>query len=407
MGFDKEKIKQIKGLMVFGAVLVLAIIYSSSVVAGIVLAINIAKPFIYGGAIAFVLNIPMKLVENKLLRKWRGKAADKLKRPISMVLSILLVILIIAVVFNTVVPQLTATIAEIGRKIPEFAQQVVSMLDEFSQNYPQLEEQVSKLESLRINWESLSDGVIDFLKNGMSSMLTSTVTFASSVIGGVVNLFISVVFALYILGQKEKLEDQGKRIVTAYFPKKASDKILEVMALLYKNFSNFITGQCTEAVILGAMFVIAMTIFRMPYAVLVGVLVAFTALIPIVGAFIGCIVGAFLILIDDPILAIWFVLMFLVLQQLEGNLIYPKVVGNSVGLPSMWVLMAVSLGGSLFGVAGMLFFIPLFSTFYVLLRESVNSRNTAKQALQKVRADQEMEEMQISGPEDDMEEKDE
>ena len=407
MGFDKEKIKQIKGLMVLGAVLVLAIIYSSSVVAGIVLAINIAKPFIYGGAIAFVLNIPMKLVENKLLRKWRGKAADKLKRPISMVLSILLVLLIIAVVFNTVVPQLTATIAEIGRKIPEFAQQVVSMLDEFSQNYPQLEEQVSKLESLRINWESLADGVINFLKNGMSSMLTSTVTFASSVIGGVVNLFISVVFALYILGQKEKLEDQGKRIVTAYFPNKASDKILEVMALLYKNFSNFITGQCTEAVILGTMFVIAMTIFRMPYAVLVGVLVAFTALIPIVGAFIGCIVGAFLILIDDPILAVWFVLMFLVLQQLEGNLIYPKVVGNSVGLPSMWVLMAVSLGGSLFGVAGMLFFIPLFSTFYVLLRESVNSRNAAKQALQKIQADREMEEIQISGPEDDMEEKDE
>ncbi len=407
MGFDKEKIKQIKGLMVLGAVLVLAIIYSSSVVAGIVLAINIAKPFIYGGAIAFVLNIPMKLVENKLLRKWRGKAADKLKRPISMVLSILLVLLIIAVVFNTVVPQLTATIAEIGRKIPEFAQQVVSMLDEFSQNYPQLEEQVSKLESLRINWESLADGVINFLKNGMSSMLTSTVTFASSVIGGVVNLFISVVFALYILGQKEKLEDQGKRIVTAYFPKKASDKILEVMALLYKNFSNFITGQCTEAVILGTMFVIAMTILRMPYAVLVGVLVAFTALIPIVGAFIGCIVGAFLILIDDPILAVWFVLMFLVLQQLEGNLIYPKVVGNSVGLPSMWVLMAVSLGGSLFGVAGMLFFIPLFSTFYVLLRESVNSRNAAKQALQKIQADREMEEIQISGPEDDMEEKDE
>ena len=407
MGFDKEKIKQIKGLMVLGAVLVLAIIYSSSVVAGIVLAINIAKPFIYGGAIAFVLNIPMKLVENKLLRKWRGKAADKLKRPISMVLSILLVLLIIAVVFNTVVPQLTATIAEIGRKIPEFAQQVVSMLDEFSQNYPQLEEQVSKLESLRINWESLADGVINFLKNGMSSMLTSTVTFASSVIGGVVNLFISVVFALYILGQKEKLEDQGKRIVTAYFPKKASDKILEVMALLYKNFSNFITGQCTEAVILGTMFVIAMTIFRMPYAVLVGVLVAFTALIPIVGAFIGCIVGAFLILIDDPILAVWFVLMFLVLQQLEGNLIYPKVVGNSVGLPSMWVLMAVSLGGSLFGVAGMLFFIPLFSTFYVLLRESVNSRNAAKQALQKVQADKDPEERQTSGPENDMEGKDE
>ena len=405
MGFDKEKMKQIKGLMVFGAVLVLAIIYSNAVVAGIILAVSIAKPFIYGGAIAFVLNIPMKLVENRLLKKWRGKAAHRLKRPISIVLSILLVILIIAVVFNTVVPQVTATIAELGRKIPVFAQQVVDMLDKFSRNYPQLEEQVSKLENLRINWENITSGVIDFLKNGMSSMLTSTVTFASSVIGGVVNLFISVVFAIYILGQKEKLENQGKRIVTAYFPKKVSDKILEVMALLYKNFSNFITGQCTEAVILGTMFVIAMTIFRMPYAVLVGVLVAFTALIPIVGAFIGCIVGAFLILIDDPVLAIWFVVMFLVLQQLEGNLIYPRVVGNSVGLPSMWVLMAVSLGGSLFGVAGMLFFIPLLSTCYVLLRESVNNRNARKQALREPFTEQEPEKVEMSGPEDDLEEK--
>nr|WP_318684122.1 AI-2E family transporter [uncultured Acetatifactor sp.] len=378
MGFDKEKIKQIKGLMLWAAILVLIIIYSNAVVGGVVLAVNIAKPFLYGGAIAFVLNIPMRMIENKLLKKWKGKAAAKLKRPVSMILSILFVLFIITLVVSTVLPQVTATAAEVGRKIPEFAQQVIDMLDEFSQNYPELDKQVAKLERLQINWENLANSAIDFLKNGMTSMLTSTVTVASSIIGGVVNLFISLVFAIYILGQKEKLERQGRNIITAYFPKKAAGKILEVMALLYKNFSNFITGQCTEAVILGTMFVVAMTIFRMPYAFLVGVLIAFTALIPIVGAFIGCIVGAFLILIDDPILAVWFVVMFLVIQQIEGNLIYPKVVGNSVGLPSMWVLVAVSLGGSLFGVAGMLFFIPLFSTCYVLFRESVRSRNAEK-----------------------------
>jgi len=164
--------------------------------------------------------------------------------------------------------------------------------------------------------------------------------------------------------------------------------VLKVLSMLHKNFGSFISGQCLEAVILGTMFVIAMSIFRMPYAFMVGVLIGFTALIPIVGAFIGCVVGAFLILIENPVMAFWFVIMFLIIQQLEGNLIYPKVVGNSVGLPSIWVLMAVSLGGSLFGVAGMLFFIPLLATIYTLLRENVNARNAGKQA--EVMAEEEM-----------------
>lgn len=380
VGFNKEKMKQIKWLMVWAAALVLIIMYSSVVLGGIALAFNIAKPFLYGGVIAFVLNIPMKAIENKLLKSWKGKTAGKLKRPVSMALAILAVTLIITVVVCTVVPQVTVTAGEVGKKIPAFAEEVIEKLEKLSQDYPELGDQVAKLENLKINWESLANGVIDFLKNGMTSMLTSTVSIAGSIIGGVVNLFISFVFALYILGQKEKLGEQGRRIIRAYFPENAGSRILQVLALLYRNFSNFITGQCTEAVILGTMFVIAMTIFRMPYAFLVGVLIAFTALIPIVGAFIGCFVGAFLILIDNPIMAVWFVVLFLVLQQLEGNLIYPKVVGNSVGLPSIWVLMAVSLGGSLFGVAGMLFFIPLLSTCYALIRESVNKRNTNKDA---------------------------
>ena len=217
-----------------------------------------------------------------------------------------------------------------------------------------------------------------FLKNGAMGMLTSTVSVASGIISGIVNAVISLIFALYILSQKEKLENQGRRIILAFLPEKAAGKLQEVFALLYKNFSCFITGQCTEAVILGLMFVIAMSIFRMPYALMVGVLIAFTALIPIVGAFIGCSVGAFLILIDNPLQALWFVILFLTLQQIEGNLIYPKVVGSSVGLPSRWVLMAVSLGGSLFGIAGMLVFIPITSTGYTLFRESVNSRNEKK-----------------------------
>ena len=383
MGFDKEKIKQIRWLMILAAVLVLVIIYSDSVLMGIGFAFGIAKPFLYGGAIAFVLNIPMRMYENKLLKRWRGKVAEKLKRPVCMVLSVLTVILIFAIVVGTIVPQVTATAAEVGKKIPAFAERVVTGLEKVSEEYPELNEQIAKLEDLDINWGTIANNAIDFLKNGMSSMLISTVNVASGIIGGVMNAFIAIVFAFYILSQKEKLANQGKRIIAAYCPEKISAKIQHVCTLLHKNFSNFITGQCLEAVILGTMFVVSMTIFGMPYAFMVGVMIAFFALIPIVGAFIGCFVGAFLILIDNPVMAIWFVVLFLVLQQIEGNLIYPKVVGNSVGLPSIWVLMAVSLGGSLFGVMGMLVFIPLLSTFYTLLRESVNARNAAKAKLTK------------------------
>ena len=375
MGFNKEKIRQVRWLMVLAAALVLALMYSSVVFKGVAVGVGIIKPFIIGGAIAFVLNIPMRGIENTLFKKWKGKSADRLKRPVCMVLAIVVVVLIINLVIITVVPQVTKTAGELGNKIPVFVDNVITELNKLSRNYPQLQEYVAELQNVEVNWDKVVDSVVSFLKSGVVSVLSSTYNVASSIIGGVVNGVISFIFALYILSQKEKLASQGRRILSAYLPKRAENEISHVLALLYRNFSNFITGQCLEAVILGTMFVIAMTIFRMPYAVMVGVLIAFTALIPIVGAFIGCFVGAFLILINNPIQAVWFVILFLVLQQIEGNLIYPKVVGSSVGLPSIWVLMAVSVGGSLFGIAGMLFFIPLLSTVYSLLRDSVNTRN--------------------------------
>lgn len=378
MGYDKEKMRQIRWLMVLAAALVLGIIYSDRLLAGFRFVFQIASPFLYGGVIAFVLNLPMKAFENKMLKKWNGKAASRLKRPLCMVLAILAVFLVITIVIGTVVPQVTATAAEVGKKIPAFVDRATEELDNLAENYPELAGKVEALEEMEINWDSLMGTVIDFLRNGAGDVLTSTVNVASGIIGGIVNTVIAFIFALYILSQKEKLANQCVRILSAYLPEKAGDRILEVCSMLHRNFSNFITGQCLEAVILGALFVVFMTIFRMPYALMIGILIAFTALIPIVGAFIGCIVGAFLIMIDDPVLAMWFVVLFLVIQQIEGNLIYPRVVGNSVGLPSIWVLMAVSLGGSLFGVAGMLFFIPLLSTVYALIRESVNRRNAEK-----------------------------
>lgn len=385
MGFSKEKIKQIGGLLVFAAVLVLLVMHSSLVYRGILFSFDILKPFIIGAVIAFILNLPMRSMENKILGKWKGKAAKVLKRPISMITAIIFVALILFVVVGTVVPQISQTFYDLGAKIPKFLEDTAAMLIKMSEDYPELTEQVIALQNVQINWESITDSVFGFLKSGVGNVLTSTVNVAGNIIGGVFNGIISFIFALYILAQKEKLADQGRRIISAYLSPKAGERTLKVLTMLHKNFSSFITGQCLEAVILGTMFVIAMSIFRMPYAFMVGVLIAFTALIPIVGAFVGCAVGAFLILIENPVLAFWFVIMFLILQQLEGNLIYPKVVGNSVGLPSIWVLMAVSLGGSLFGVAGMLFFIPLLATVYTLIRENVNVRNARK--LEAVAAD--------------------
>ncbi len=378
MEFSREKIKQIKNLMVLAAFLILAVIYSEKLFFGIIFLAGILKPFFYGGAVAFVLNIPMKWIEEKLLGRLKGEKVKKLKRPLSIVLSIMLIALVLAAVVGMVLPQMGATVSEIGKKIPAFMEQMTLEFERLAEKESVLSDWAERLESTEIKWDEVLENVIHFLKNGAGDMLDSTVSMAGSIISGVVGMVIAFVFALYILAQKERLADQGRRVLSAYLPVRTGEKMLEICSLLYKNFSSFITGQCLEAVILGTMFVVFMSIFRMPYALVVGVLIAVTSLVPIVGAFIGCAVGIFLILINDPMQALWFAVLFLVLQQIEGNLIYPKVVGNSVGLPSIWVLMAVSVGGSLFGVIGMLVFIPLLSTGYALLRDGVNKRNDLK-----------------------------
>lgn len=375
MGFDKVKIKQICLMILYIAAVVLALIYSERLYKGLKLAIQIMGPFIIGASIAFILNIPMNMIEDCILKKWRGKSARLLKRPVSILLSVLFVLGILALVIGAIVPQLRITITTLGDKIPPFLDEVILWLENMVMDYPQLAEQIAKLERFEFDWNAVTNTVGGFLTNGVGNVVTSTVNMASTLIGGVAKAFIACIFAIYVLAQKEKLQNQAQRILNAYAPEKFRRGVLEVVRRLYVNLTNFICGQCLEAVILGTLFIIAMSIFRMPYAVMIGTLIAFTALIPIVGAFIGCAVGAFMILIENPAQALVFVIMFLILQQIEGNLIYPRVVGNSVGLPSMWVLVSVSVGGSLCGVAGMLVFIPLMSTFYSLLRDDVNRRN--------------------------------
>lgn len=375
MGFSKEKFRQIVLLMVIAAALVLVIIYSHQILGALGVAVSIIMPFAAGGAIAFVLNIPMRQIENKLLGKWNNKYSEKLKRPVSIVLTLLFVVLLITILIATVVPQVGKAVADVAKQIPMFADRIMAIVSDLQQQYPEMGRQTDILSQLEQNWDAIVNGVFSFMKNGFGDMLNSTIGIASGIVSRVASGFIAFIFSIYILAQKEKLGNQVNRIFKAFLPAKVNEKIQRVCTLLSRNFTNFITGQCLEACILGSMFVVSMFIFRMPYAVMIGVLIAFTALIPIVGAFIGCVVGAFLILLVSPIKALGFVILFLVLQQIEGNLIYPRVVGSSVGLPAIWVLAAVTIGGSMFGIIGMLAFIPLVSTLYMLLRDEVNRRN--------------------------------
>lgn len=380
MNLNKKNIRKIRGLILFGALMILGLIKVDLLWGLLVFLVGILRPFIVGGMIAFVINIPMSFFEKKLFGREKQKPKPnkflvKGSRGISLTLAYLAVVLVITLVIVTVIPQLAGAIRVLTNKIPAFWDQLIAQLEVIFAANPMLIEVLNDYESLEIDWKSLINTVVNFLQNGVGSMLNSTFSVASSIISSTVNFFISLIFSIYILAQKEKLGNQFDRVLKAYTSHKVYKCTRRVLTLLHRNFSNFITGQCTEAVILGLMFVVSMTLLRFDYAVMIGVLIAFTALIPIVGAFIGCFVGAFLMLVDDPLKAFWFVVLFIVLQQVEGNLIYPHVVGNSVGLPSIWVLAAVTVGGSLMGVLGMLIFIPLLSTVYVLLREDVNRKN--------------------------------
>lgn len=341
--------------------------------------IGLFLPFIVGAGIAFVLNVPMKFIEKNVFGrgKWKDtKVVKKIARPVSLVLAILVAALAIYIVGQVVIPELATTVMGLGRNIERGIENLTLWIDN---NFKQDSVIAEWAESLEIQPQKTLDAVIAALQNGVNNILTSTVSVTMGIVNTAMNLGIGFVFACYILLQKERLTVQTKKAFYAIFPKKTVGYILHVSTLANNIFSGFVTGQCIEAVILGTMFFVAMTVFRFPYAMLVGVLIAFTALIPVFGAFIGCAISFLLILLVSPMQALLFLILFFVLQQIEGNLIYPHVVGGSVGLPSVWVLMAVTIGGSLLGVVGMLIFIPLVSVLYALFREWTYKRLKKKE----------------------------
>lgn len=373
--------KKIMGLIVFTILILLGIENLDKVWKVVRAFFNIIFPFILGGAIAFIINMPMRWLENTLFKKQSKKTA----RPLSLVGSILLIIAVILVVILVVVPQLGETFIRLGKDIRLFWPKAQAWGIKLFEDNPEIVRWISGME---MDWENLAQQAFGFLKMGAGTILGSTFSVARTLVSAVTNFVIGFVFAIYVVLQKEKLCVQVVKVMYAFLPETMVERIRRVFTLTHKTFSNFLTGQCLEAVILGAMFFVAMGILRFPYALLVGVLIAFTALIPIFGAFIGCAVGTFLILVENPMQAIAFVVLFLVLQQIEGNLIYPHVVGNSVGLPSIWVLVAVTLGGSLMGIVGMLIFIPLVSVVYTLFRGYVYKCLKRKKLLQKAERSQ-------------------
>ena len=370
MDLSKMSIKKIRELIVFTALLVVAL-WKFDVVLGVLKTIwDIIFPFVLGGAIAFLTNVPMSFLEKKIFEnvKKKNKIVRKLKRPISLILTIVLVVGVIALVMFGVIPQLTRTMGTLVTSINDFIPQMQSWIGEFFHNNQEIMNLVDQIEfdpDQAIKWG------ISLLGNGAGNMMNTTMSAVGSIVSGVATFFIAFSFACYILFQKEKLHIQIRKVFFAFLPRQKADTFLKVCSLTYRTFANFLAGQCLEAVILGSMFVVTLSILRMPYALLIGILIAFTALIPIFGAFIGCAVGSFLIFMVNPQQAILFVIVFLVLQQIEGNLIYPHVVGESVGLPSIWVLAAVTIGGNLMGIVGMLVFIPLLSVLYTIFREFV------------------------------------
>lgn len=373
MNLDKDTMKKIMLLIAYTILLAVLLFNFEVVLDAFGFLFGIIAPFLLGTVMAFALNLPMKFFEERLFSSKvcaKYKAAKKAARPCSLLLALISVLAVLLLVIFVVVPELGQSIVSLGNTI----QSVIPLAEAWIiEQFPDNQTISQWVNSLDFNWNQIIGNLINFLKNGAGDMLSGTFSIAVSIINTLANVAIGFVFAIYILLQKEKLRAQVEKVMQAFLPEKQRNIIEKVCSLTYRTFANFLTGQCLEAVILGTMFFITLTVLRYPYALLIGVLIAFTALIPIFGAFIGCVIGAFLILMISPVKALIFIGIFLVLQQIEGNLIYPHVVGGSVGLPSIWVLAAVSIGASLMGVVGMIIFIPLTSILYSLFREAVNA----------------------------------
>ena len=378
MELNRDNLKKILGIIAFTVLLYAALQRWEMIAAGLQTAFGYVFPFVLGACVAFVLNVPMRFIEIRIIEKWIKDPKNYLyknRRAISLVITLILVAGVLFFVFFQVVPALVDTIGTVIEQSQVAIQALQRWAYQLGDRYPDIAQKITQqITEIRLDWDEIIQKVGAWLRSAGSQVVTSTIGVATSVAGKVVNFFLALIFSFYVLMQKEKLSRQCKQLLYAFLPEKVVERFLHIASLSSLTFARFLSGQCLEACILGGMFFVAMTLLGFPYALLIGVLIAFTALIPIFGAMIGLVVGAFLLLMVEPVKALWFIVLFFILQQLEGNLIYPHVVGNSVGLPSIWVLVAVTVGGNAMGIPGMLLFIPISSVLYALLREDVYGR---------------------------------
>lgn len=335
--------------------------------------VSILGPVTIGACLAFVMNVPMRGIE-RLLKKIKKQS---IRRGLSMTLTALLLVFVVVGVFLLLIPQLVETIESLIPKVEKLFNNGAASVAEFINGDSPFMNTVRKYTDFEsIDVAGIASKGVSILGDVLSGLLSNVLTIVSSVVTGLFDAVIAIVLAVYFLFQKETLARQSRRILYAYLPEAKADYIIRVGRLTNATFSSFLSGQCLEVVILGLMFAISMAIFQMPYIPLVSVVVAITAFIPVVGAWIGCILGAFLILVGspEPMLAFWFVVMSIVLQQIENNMIYPRVVGNSIGLSGLWVMFAIILGGGLLGVMGMVIMIPVVSVVYTLVGEHTHNR---------------------------------
>lgn len=328
-----------------------------------------AAPILFGFVISYPLNILMNFYERHWFPKSKKKIAEKSRRPVCLIGSILTVIGIIALIGVIIAPQLVNCIKLLVAEVPAAINVVVEKLKTIDFISKDLINTISS-----IDWKSRINDIFDTVTSGLGSAMDVAVTAVTSIFSVVANVVLGIIFAVYLLLDKNRLMGQVRKVSEKYIPERWLSKITHVLSIVNDCFRRFIVGQCTEAVILGTLCTIGMAILRLPYAAMIGALVAFTALIPIVGAFIGAGVGAFLILMESPMKALIFLIFIVVLQQLEGNLIYPKVVGSSIGLPGIWVLAAVTVGGGVMGIWGLLIGVPVAAAVYRLVKEDVNRK---------------------------------
>lgn len=371
---NKQEIKKWTKIIIIAAIAYLIVNNISIVGNTIGFFISIISPFVIGACLAFILNLPMTFFENKL-GKFKTKKGKKLNknfvRIISLLLAFVVIIFIIALIVNLIVPEIVNIIKLLIENFPTYAERIKEFATTITEDYSEINEVIK---DININNKEFQNQVKTFATN----FLSKSVSVVGNIINSVINFIVAIVFSVYILTSKDKLKNQFKKLLYAYLEKGKAERIMDLGRTSRNIFRKFITGQCLEATILGALSIIGMLILQVPYAVPIGVLIGVTALIPIVGAFIGIIIGAVLILAAEPLKVITFIIYILILQQIEGNLIYPKVVGSSVGLPGIWVLVAVAIGGDLFGIIGMLLGLPIASILYTILRDDVNKRLSEK-----------------------------